>query len=151
MYKFCLLLLFWPVWLLVLLVVLLLGFWLLSFTLLMAHVGYLHFLSAWKRCFSSSCNNCGLERTVVALWYRVPATLYLDGMVWWLSHCGYRSVWVGFLNTDVFKLPSSSGVIRISYWDVLSLDAVGSCFLVFFLDDCECVFHKSLPQGGRCC
>ena len=29
-----------------------------------AHVGYLHLLRAWKRCCSSSCNNCGLEQMV---------------------------------------------------------------------------------------
>ena len=56
----------------------------------------------------------GVEQTVDALWYRVPATLYLDGIVWWVSHCRYKSVWVVFLNTDVFRLPSSSGVTRMS-------------------------------------
>ena len=33
----------------------------------------------------------------------VPATLYLDGIVWGLSHLRYKSVYVCFLNTDVFK------------------------------------------------
>ena len=80
----------------------------------MAQMGYLHFLSALNRCSSSSCNNAGSEQMVFALWYRVPATLYFDGMLWWLSHCRYRSVCVCFLNTDVFKLPSSVGVIRMS-------------------------------------
>ena len=56
----------------------------------------------------------GVEQTVDTLWYRVPATLYLDRIVWWLSHCRYKSVWVVFLNTDVFRLPSSSGVTRMS-------------------------------------
>ena len=56
----------------------------------------------------------GVKQTVDALWYRVPATLYLDGIVWWLSHCRYKSVWVVFLNTDVFRLPSSSWVTRMS-------------------------------------
>ena len=51
---------------------------------------------------------------MAALWNRVPATLYFDGIVWWLSHCRYKSVWVVFLNTDVFRLPSSSGVTRMS-------------------------------------
>ena len=31
---------------------------------------------------------------VLALCSRVPTTLYLDGSVWWLSHCKYRSVCV---------------------------------------------------------
>ena len=35
-------------------------------------------------------------------------------MVWWLFHCRYKSVWVGFLNTDVLRLPSSLGVTRMS-------------------------------------
>ena len=58
----------------------------------MAHMGYLHFLSVLNRCCSSSCNKVGSEHMVFALWYRVPATLYLDGILWWLSHCRYRSV-----------------------------------------------------------
>ena len=90
------------------------GFWLFILALLMAHVGYLHLVRALKRCSSSSCNSWGVEQTVDGLWYRVPATLYLDGIVWWLSHCRYKSVWVVFLNTDVFRLPSSSGVTRMS-------------------------------------
>ena len=108
MCKFLLLGMFWPVWLLLFLFVYLVGFWLFSLALLMAHVGYLHFLRAWHRWSSSFCNSCGSEHIVLALWYRVPATLYLEEMVWWLSHCKYRSVWVGFLNTDVLRLPSST-------------------------------------------
>ena len=80
----------------------------------MAQVGYLHLVRALKRCSSSSCNSWGVEQTVFALWNRVPATLYFDGIVWWLSHWRYKLVWVFFLNTDVFRLPSSSGVIRMS-------------------------------------
>ena len=68
------------------------GFWLFSFALFMAYMGYLHFLSALNRCCSSSCNSVVSEHMVFALWYRVPATLYLDGILWWLSHCRYRSV-----------------------------------------------------------
>ena len=44
----------------------------------------------------------------------VPTTLYFDGIVWWLSHCKYKSVRVGFLYTDVLRLPSSLGVMRMS-------------------------------------
>ena len=114
MYRFWLLVFLGPFWLFILLCFVLLGFWLFSFALFMAHMGYLHFLSALNRCCSSSCNSVGSEHMVFALWYRVPATLYLDGILWWLSHCRYRSVWACFLYTDVFKLPSSAGVIRIS-------------------------------------
>ena len=111
MYKF--LFSFWPVCL-VLLVLLMLSFWLLILALLMAHVEYLHLVRALNRCSSSSCNSWGVEHTVDALWNRVPATLYLDGIVWWLSHLRYKSVCVCFLNTDVLRLPSSSGVTSIS-------------------------------------
>ena len=48
-----------------------------------------------------------------ALWYRVPTTLYFDGIVQWISNCKYRSVCVGFLYTDVMRLPSSLGVMRL--------------------------------------
>ena len=114
MYRYWLLVFLGPFWLFILLCFVLLEFWLFSFVLFMAHMGYLHFLSALNRCCSSSCNSVGSEHMVFALWYRVPATLYLDGILWWLSQCRYRSVWVCFLYTDVFELPSSAGVIRIS-------------------------------------
>ena len=90
------------------------GFWLFIFAQLMAQSGYLHLCRAWHRCSSSFFCNCGSEHTVLALWNRVPATLYFDDMVCWLSHCRYKSVWVGFLNTDVLRLPSSFGVTRMS-------------------------------------
>ena len=77
-------------------------------------MGYLHFFSAWKRCCSSLCSTSQLEQMVLALWYSVPTTLYFDGIVWWLSHCKYKSVCVGFLYTDVWRLPSSLDVIRMS-------------------------------------
>ena len=57
MYKFWLLLLLGPFWFVVLLCLFLLGFWLFSFALFMAHVGYMHFFNALNRCCSSSCNN----------------------------------------------------------------------------------------------
>ena len=80
----------------------------------MAQIGYLHFWRAWHRWSSSFFCSCGSEHIVLALWYRVPATLYLEEMVWLLSHCRYKSVWVGFLNTDVLRLPSSLGVTKMS-------------------------------------
>ena len=102
-------------WLLLLFLLLLwFGFWHLIFTLCRAQVGYLHFLSAWKRCYSSLCNTSWFEQMVFALWYNVPTTLYFDGIVWWLSHCKYKSVCVGFQYTEVWRLPSSLGVITMS-------------------------------------
>ena len=56
-----------------------------NFTLLMAQSGYLHFFRDWCRCFSSFCNSPGVEQTVLALWNRVPTTLYLEAKEWWLS------------------------------------------------------------------
>ena len=55
---------------------------------------------AWVRAFlgcSFSClSNSGLLHTVLALWERVLITLNLAERLWWLSHCRYWSVWVGF-------------------------------------------------------
>ena len=84
------------------------------FALFIAQSGYPHLVSAWCKCFSSCCNSSGLEQMVLALWWRVPTTPYLDVIVWLLSHFRYWSVWVGFLYTVVFKVPSSLGVMRMS-------------------------------------
>ena len=77
MYKFVLF--FWPVWLVLL--VLLLEFWLLILALLIAHVGYLHLVRALKRC-SSSCNSWGVEQTVDALWNRDRDPLHVRNNNW---------------------------------------------------------------------
>ena len=69
----------------------------LHFTLLIAHVGYLHLVRTLERCSSSLFNLSGVEQTVFALWCSVPTTLYFEEMGWWLSHFRYMSVWVGFL------------------------------------------------------
>ena len=92
----------------------------------------------------------------------MPTTLYLDGIVWWLSHCKYKSMWVGFLYTDVLSLPSSfggdenvqerhgsisSGVftdklkVRINGIYVIQEAASVGCF-----DDGECIINISFPQ-----
>ena len=49
-----------------------------------------------------------------ALWVSVPMTLYLAEILWWLSHCKYWSVWVGFWYTVMDKEPSACGVIKVS-------------------------------------
>ena len=92
---FLLLLLFFWVWLLDLILI-----------LLRAHAGYLHFVRALCKWSSSCFNSWGFEQIVFALWCRVPIRLYLDGNVWWLSQCRYKSVCVGFLYTVVLRLPS---------------------------------------------
>ena len=84
------------------------------FILFRAHVGYLQVERALYRWSSSCFNNWGSEQMVLALWSRVPITLYLDGSVWWLSHCRYKSVCVGFLKTVLLRLPSSSGITNTS-------------------------------------
>ena len=102
-----------PVFFLLLLLFFWAGFLDLIFILLRAHPGYLHFVSAlcrWSSCF----NSWGVEQVVLALWCRVPITLYLDGNVLWLSQCRYRSVCVGFPYTVVLRLPSSFGITNMS-------------------------------------
>ena len=73
------------------------SFGFLSLTLFRVQVGYLHLFKAEGRCCSSFCRCWGEEHMVLALWNKVPKTLYFDGILWWLSHCKYKSVWVGFL------------------------------------------------------
>ena len=86
----------------------------LIFILFNAHLGYLHFISALVRWSSSSFNSCWSEQMVLALWWRVPTTLYLDDTGCRLSQWRYWSVCVGFLYTVVCSLPSWSGFIRMS-------------------------------------
>ena len=90
------------------------GVFILIFTLLRAQAGYLHLVRTFFKWCSSCCNNSGLEHMVLAPWCRVPITLYLELMAWWLSHCMYKSVCVGFLKTDVVMLPSTPGVNNMS-------------------------------------
>ena len=109
----------WGLWML-LLVMLFLSLFLLAavfvfiFVLLIAHVGYLHLVSASSRWCSSDLNSSFSEQMVLALYCREPITLYFDETWWLLSHWSYKSVCVGFLYTIVFRFPSSSGIIRTS-------------------------------------
>ena len=80
----------------------------------MAHLGYLHCVRTSSRCFNSSFSSWELEHTALALCVRVLITLYLQARLWWLSHCRYWSVWVGFLYTLVVNVPSSWGVTKMS-------------------------------------
>ena len=90
------------------------GALILFFTLLRAQLGYLFSFRTFCRWYSSSSNSCCVEHTILALWCKVLTTLYFAAMVWWLSHCRYKSVWVGFLYTLVLKLPSEHGVTKVS-------------------------------------
>ena len=84
------------------------------FALFIAHAGYLHLLSVSCRCCSSAFSRSSLEQMVLALCCNEPTTLYFNATVWLLSHWRYRSMWVGFLYTVVFKFLSLSGVIKTS-------------------------------------
>ena len=83
-------------------------------TLSKAHLGYLHLVRAFLRCPFSCLSSSGLLHTVWALWERVLMTLNLAERLWWLSHCKYWSVWVGFLYTVMDRLPSTSGFTMVS-------------------------------------
>ena len=83
-------------------------------TLLMAQYGYLQFPRAPLRCFNSSLRSSGVVQTTLVLWVSVPMTLYLEDKLWWLSHCKYWSVWVGFWYTWKDRELSARGVTRVS-------------------------------------
>ena len=85
-----------------------------SWTLLRSHEGYVHLSRTLCRCSSSFCKSWGLEQTALALWCRELTTLYLAGIVWWLSHCRYKAVLVDFLKTVVLRLPSGWGMTKMS-------------------------------------
>ena len=87
---------------------------LIYFILFKAHLGYLHVVRTFCRCFCSSSSCCLVEHTSLALWNNVLMALYLADMAWWLSHCKYWLVWIGFLYTLVSKLLSACGVTRVS-------------------------------------
>ena len=69
--------------------------------LFIADLGYLHLIRTSCRWCNSSVCSWGVEHTALALCVRVLTTLYLNAMLWWLSHCKYKSVCVGFLYTPV--------------------------------------------------
>ena len=79
-----------------------------------SQLGYLQDVSAFWRCSCSSSRCCLVEHTALALGNNVLMTLYLPVMAWWVSHCKYWLVWVGFLYTVVSILPSLEGVTRVS-------------------------------------
>ena len=83
-------------------------------TLSTAHLGYLHWVRAFLRCSFSCLSNSRLLHTVWDLWERVLITLNLAERLWWLSHCKYWSVWVGFLHTVMDRLPFTYGFTMVS-------------------------------------
>ena len=83
-------------------------------TLSKAHLGYLYLVRTSQRWSFSCWSSSGLLHTVEALWERVWITLNLAERWWWLSHCKYWSVWMGFLYTVMDSVPSASGLTTVS-------------------------------------
>ena len=146
-------------------------FWMFFFslTLCMAQEGYLHVVNASSMCVNSSFFCSWLEQMLLALCNKEFITLNLLAMEWWLSHCKYWLVWVGFLYMEVDKLPSSFTVTRVSRKgrnpSALVFSAVNwifssklfkcwknSSLCAVFLDD-KSVIHIPLPKawGVWCC
>ena len=96
----------------------LLGFGVLFFNLIlfMAHEGYLHAVKALSMYVNSSSSWSSLDQMFFALCIDELITLYLLAMAWWLSHCKYWLVWVGFLYMEVDKLPSPFAVATRNIW-----------------------------------
>ena len=84
------------------------------FILFMAHDGYLQADKTLSMCVNSSSSCSWLGQTFFALCSNELITLYLLAIAWWLSHCKYWLVWVGFLYIEVDKLPSLFAVIKVS-------------------------------------
>ena len=84
------------------------------FILLMAHVGYLQAVNTFCMCTCSSSGWSWLEQISLALCSSELMTLYLLAMAWWLSHCKYWLVWVGFLYIVVDRLLSLFGITKVS-------------------------------------
>ena len=118
----------------------------LFWTLLMAQLGYLHLPRASLRCFNSSLRSSGVVQTTLALWVSVPMTLYLEDTLWWLSHCKYWSVWVGFQYTWKERELSARGVTRVSRkgiapfaWFPSTVNLIaGSMLLIWSRNPCLC-------------
>ena len=106
----------WPLLMILLLLLLLFGFgvFIFNFVLFIAQLGYLHCNRTFCIRECSSSRSCWLEQRFFALCSRELMMLYLFDMAWWLSHCTYWLVWLGFLYTVVARLPSLWGVTKVS-------------------------------------
>ena len=79
----------------------------------MAHFGYLHSIRIFFRYGNSSLSSWWLEHIALALCVRPLITLYLQARLWWLSHCRYKSVQMGFLYILLVRIPFLCGVISV--------------------------------------
>ena len=74
----------------------------------------------WRRAFSCSFNlsqNVLEDSPVYSSLHSTLSHLYLCMMpdiAWWLSHCKYCSLYIGFLKTIIIKLPSDCGMTKVS-------------------------------------
>ena len=130
-------------------------------TLFKAHLGYLQWVSAFLRWSISCWRRSGLLQTVWVLSVRVLTTLYLAVRRWWLSHCKYWSVCVGFLYTVIDILPPVSGFtmvskkeMALSSWLSSTVNCMarstllmccGKFFFIYFLLNDKCVIHIPAP------
>ena len=157
MYSFWLLVLLGPFWLFVLLCFVLLGFWLFSFALCMAQMGYLHFLSALNRCCSSYATLLD-----VSIWCLLCDTGYQPDCIWMVycggcpiagtnkckcvswtlmfSHCHVLLELSGYLEMALIH-PLSFLHRWILYWSVWSLDVARRCFCFLPWLWCKCHLH----------
>ena len=132
-------------------------------TLSKAHVGYLQLVRAFLRCSFSFWSNSGLLHTVEALWERVWMTLNLAERWWWLSHCKYWSVCVGFLYTygqrtiDLWfnnSVQEGDGTILLivlyckPYGRVNTVYVLQEALFIDFLVDDKGVIHIPVPELG---
>ena len=88
--------------------------WFFLSTLSSAHWGYLYWVSALLRYCNSLVRSSGPVQTTFALWVRGLITLYLAARLWWLSHCKYWSVCMGFLYTVIDEELAASGLTKVS-------------------------------------
>ena len=119
----------WFCWLSLLLLVLFqgLGWWLfMNFILFTAHMEYFLPCKVSSGCAYLWSNSFWLEHTLLIQRKRVLMKLYLDEMMWWLSHWRYRSLWVCFLYTLMSKVPSCYSVTSVSKNGIDTLGLVSS-------------------------
>ena len=83
-------------------------------TLSKVHVGYLHWVRAFPEVFLFLFEQLRIAAHSSGPVGKVLITLNLAKSLWWLSHCKYWSVWVGFLYTVMDRLPSTSGFTMVS-------------------------------------
>ena len=110
----------------------------------MAHLGYLLLTKASIRCCISFWKSSSLVQTVLALWVSVLMTLYITAKLWWLFHCKYWSVWVGFWYPGMDRELSASGVTKVSRkgmdpfsWLPSTVNFIaGSMLLMWSRNDC---------------